>query len=81
MAILDFFEVAPRLNLKVRSQGIIMPKMALVSTMVTIVTLSHQTMIDNCMIVKKKTVLSLEFCFRVSVTVHRDLLTVYCSVQ
>ena len=42
-AILDFFEVAPRLNLKVRSQGIIMPKMALVSTMVTIVTLSHQT--------------------------------------
>ena len=42
-AILDFFEVAPRLNLKVMSQGIIMPKMALVSTMVTIVTLSHQT--------------------------------------
>ena len=34
-AILDFFKVAPRLILKVRSQGIIMPKMVLVSTVVT----------------------------------------------
>ena len=40
---MDFFKVAPRLNLKVRSQGMIMPKMAPLSTMVTIVTLSHQT--------------------------------------
>ena len=40
---IGFFKVAPRLNLKVRSQGIITPKMALISTMVTIVTLSHQT--------------------------------------
>ena len=43
---MDFFEVAPRLNLKVRSQGMIMPKMAPLSTMVTIVTLSHQTNSD-----------------------------------
>ena len=42
-AILDFLKVAPRLILKVRSQGIIMPKMARVSIVVTIVTLSHQT--------------------------------------
>ena len=40
---IGFFQVVPRLKLKVRFQGIIMPKMAPLSTMVTIVTLSHQT--------------------------------------
>ena len=33
---LDFFKVAPRLNLNVRPQGIIKPKMVLVSSVVTI---------------------------------------------
>ena len=51
-AILDFFKVAPRLILKVRSQGIIMPKMALVSIMVRIVTLSHQTTYASLMITR-----------------------------
>ena len=35
-AILDFFKVAPGVNVNDRSQGIIMPKMVLVSTVVTI---------------------------------------------